>query len=122
MKKLNDIKIQISDSDVFTMQQSDWENAPDPICMALVTPDEWEGVAREVREVIKDMADSGYTSDEMEDEVWATYENAVVAHTTSFYYEDLTDEEYNAMFPMNTDSDEYIALCKKCYDRINSEG
>lgn len=105
----------------FTITQSDWEGAGDPICMALVTPNEWEVVAREVGDAIKDMEDSGYTFAEMEDEVWSTYESAVVKYTTSFYYEDLTDEEYNFLQSLALDSEEYIAFCKKCYARINEK-
>lgn len=114
--KVQDITFNLRSGKKFTITQSDWECAGDPICMALVTPNEWEVVAREVGDAIKDMEDSGYTFAEMD--VWGTYESAVVKYTTSFYYEDLTDEEYNFLQRLSLDSEEYIAFCKKCYARI----
>ena len=48
--KVNNITITLADNKdkKFTLEQNDWEGAPDSICMSLITEDSWRKVADEL--------------------------------------------------------------------------
>lgn len=114
--KLKDIEIKFSFGMTFVMEQNDWENAPDPICMELINEDTWEHIADELKSCVEENYSSDLSVDGIYDLIWGVYEIIVVKHQT-FYYEDMTDEEYDT-YKCATDKD---AVARTIYERIKSE-
>ena len=119
--KINNITITLRDNKdkKFTLDQNDWEGAPDPICMSLITQESWEKVADELEKSLNDYYSSDLDEDELDDIFWSEYERLVLTHCKCFYYEDMSDEEYDAY--KSADDSEKCAIFEKVYARIKED-
>ena len=119
--KINNITITLRDNKdkKFTLDQNDWEGAPDPICMSLITQQSWEKVADELEKSLNDYYSSDLDEDELDDIFWSEYERLVLTHCKCFYYEDMSDEEYDAY--KSADDSEKCAIFEKVYARIKED-
>lgn len=123
---LRDITLPIEGFE-FEMTHNDWEYASDPICMELVTEEEWDSTAKALTKVMKYAVDSmdsdtlsdEYALDELDDLFWCEYEKLVVRNCTTFYYEDMTDSEYDSYMDAATDG-EKLEIARNVYNRLNN--
>lgn len=100
----------------FTMTLNDWESAPDPICMCLVTDEQWDKVATQLQDLVNNFNEDD-DKDDCEDLLWTEYEYAVLRLCRTFYYEDLTNEEYDALMHA-PDAQTQCELAEKYYKQI----
>ena len=124
--KVHNITITLGDNKdkKFTLEQNDWEGAPDPICMSMITEESWGKVTvihiKKFVIVLEKSLNEYYSPDideDLLDEVfWSEYERLVLKHCKCFYYEDMSGEEYDA-YKSADDADE-CAILEKAYARI----
>ena len=119
--KVNNITITLADNKdkKFTLEQNDWECAPDPICMSLITEESWRKVADELEKSLNEYYSPEIDDDLLDEVFWSEYERLVLKHCKCFYYEDMTDEEYDA-YKSAADVDK-CAILEKAYARIKEE-
>ena len=119
--KINNITITLADNKdkKFTLEQNDWECAPDPICMSLITEESWRKVGDELEKTLNEAYSPDLTEDELDDIFWCEYEKLVLKHCKCFYYEDMSDEEYDAY--KSADDADKCAILEKAYARIKAE-
>lgn len=117
---VNDITINFKFGEKFTIQQNDWEGAPCPICMQLVDYDSWYKVAEQLETCVNDCYSSEWDEDELDDFIWQEYERIVLEECHVFYYEDMTDEEYNIFDSLETE-EQKDKFAEKVYNRIKSD-
>lgn len=117
---VNDITIYFKFGEKFTIQQNDWEGAPCPICMQLVDYNSWREVATILELCVNDCYGSDLDDDELDDLIWREYERIVLEECRVFYYEDMTDEEYNIFDGLETE-EEKDKFAEKVYNRIKSD-
>ena len=120
--KVNNITIILADNKDkrFTLEQNDWEGAPDPICMSLITEDSWRKVADELEKSMNEAYSQDLDEDELDEIFWSEYERFVIKHCKCFYYEDMTDDEYNA-YKSASDVDKRRSVLERAYARIKAE-
>ena len=119
--RVNNITITLADNKdkKFTLEQNDWECAPDPICMSLITEESWRKVADELEKSLNEYY-SPEIDEELLDEVfWSEYERLVLKHCKCFYYEDMSGDEYDAY--KSADDVDKCAILEKVYARIKGE-
>ena len=58
--------------------------------------------------------------DELDEIFWSEYERFVIKHCKCFYYEDMTDDEYNA-YKSASDVDKRRSVLERAYARIKAE-
>ena len=104
----------------FTLEQNDWEGAPDPICMNLITEDSWWKMADELEKSMNEAYSPDLDEDELDEIFWSEYERLVLKHCKCFYYEDMTDEEYDA-YKSAADVDKRCSVLERAYARIKAE-
>lgn len=105
--------------DTFDIAIDDWENAPDPICMSLITEEEWNKVGKMLQDEYRSYTD---LTEDLIDQIWADYETFVVNYCTCFYYEDMTNEEYE-MFKLRSnkgDNEGVLEILISAYKRIKN--
>ena len=119
--KVDNITITLRDNKDkrFTLEQNDWEGAPDPICMSLITEDSWRKVADELENSMNDVYYTDIDEDLLDEVFWSEYERLVLKHCKCFYYEDMTDDEYDAY--KSADDADKCAILEKAYARIKAE-
>ena len=119
--KVNNITITLRDNKdkKFTLDQNDWEGALDPICMSLITQESWRKVADELEKSLNESFSLDLDEDELDDIFWSEYERLVLTHCKCFYYEDMSDEEYDAY--KSADDSEKCAIFEKVYARIKED-
>ena len=119
--KVNNITITLADNKdkKFTLEQNDWEGAPDPICMSLITEESWRKVADELEKSLNEYYSPDIDEDLLDEVFWSEYERLVLKHRKCFYYEDMTSEEYDA-YNIADDADK-CAILEKAYARIKAE-
>ena len=103
----------------FTLEQNDWESAPDSICMSLITEESWWKVADELEKSLNESYSPDLTEDELDDIFWSEYEKLVLKHCKCFYYEDMTSDEYDAY--KSADDADKCSVLEKAYARIMRE-
>lgn len=116
---VQDITLTNNNGFSFTITQNDWECAPDPICMCLVEDKQWNKVANHLQSFVNDV-NKDDDEDSTYDFLWAQYEKAVLDLCEVFYYEDLTDEEYNNFISIQ-DEKEQIKVARQLYKRIKNQ-
>ena len=121
--KVNNITITLADNKdkKFTLEQNDWECAPDPICMNLITEESWRKVADELEKSMNDVYYTDIDEDLLDEVFWSEYERLVLKHCKCFYYEDMSGEEYDA-YKNADDVDKRCSVLEKAYARIKGEG
>lgn len=117
--KVNNITITLANNKKFTLEQNDWERAPDQICMSLITEESWRKMADELEKSLNESYSLDLTEDELDDIFWSEYEKLVLKHCKCFYYEDMNSEEYDAY--MSADEADERAILEKAYARIMRE-
>ena len=119
--KIDNITITLADNKdkKFTLEQNDWEGAPDPICMSLITEESWRKVADELENSMNDVYYTDIDEDLLDEVFWSEYERLVLKHCKCFYYEDMTDDEYDAY--KSADDADKCAILEKAYARIKAE-
>ena len=119
--KVDNITITLADNKdkKFTLEQNDWEGAPDPICMSLITEESWRKVADELEKSLNEYYSPDIDEDLLDEVFWSEYERLVLKHCKCFYYEDMTSEEYDA-YNIADDADK-CAILEKVYARIKAE-
>ena len=119
--EVNNITITLRDNKdkKFTLDQNDLEGAPDPICMSLITQESWRKVADELEKSLNESFSPDLDEDELDDIFWSEYERLVLTHCKCFYYEDMSDEEYDAY--KSADDTEKCAIFEKVYSRIKED-
>ena len=119
--KVNNITITLADNKdkMFTLEQNDWEGAPDPICMSLITEESWRKVADELEKSLNDVYYTDIDEDLLDEVFWSEYERFVLKHCKCFYYEDMSGEEYDAY--NSADDADKCAILEKAYARIKVE-
>ena len=119
--KINNITITLADNKdkKFTLEQNDWECAPDPICMSLITEESWRKVADELENSMNDVYYTDIDEDLLDEVFWSEYERLVLKHCKCFYYADMTDDEYDAY--KSADDVDKCAILEKVYARIKAE-
>ena len=92
--EVNNITITLRDNKdkKFTLEQNDWEGAPDPICMSLITQESWRKVADELEKSLNESFSTDLDEDELDDIFWSEYERLVLTHCKCFYYEDICSD------------------------------
>ncbi len=117
--KLESLKITLKNDSTlsFTIEKEDWEIAPSPICMDLVSPESWKKVADELSISLNDFKYND--EDNITDFFWSEYERLVLKNCKCFYYEDMTDDEY-AEYINEIDETKSIAILEKAYTRIKA--
>ena len=121
--KVNNITITLADNKdkKFTLEQNDWESAPDPICMSLITEESWRKVADELEKSLNEYYSPEIDEDLLDEVFWSEYERLVLKHCKCFYYEDMSGEEYDA-YKSADDVDKRCSVLEKVYARIKGEG
>ena len=116
--KVNNITITLADNKVkkFTLEQNDWESAPDPICMSLITEESWRKVGDELEKSLNEYYSPEIDEDLLDEVFWSEYERLVLKHCKCFYYEDMSGEEYDAY--KSADDADKCAILEKTYARI----
>ena len=119
--KVNNITITLADNKdkKFTLEQNDWECAPDPICMSLITEESWRKVADELEKSLHEYYSPEIDEDLLDEVFWREYERLVLKHCKCFYYEDMTDDEYDAY--KSADDADKCAILEKAYARIKGD-
>ena len=119
--KVNNITIILADNKdkMFTLEQNDWESAPDPICMSLITEESWRKVADELEKSLNEYYSPDIDEDLIDEAFWSEYERLVLKHCKCFYYEDMSGDEYDA-YNSADDADQCVIL-EKAYARIKVE-
>ena len=119
--KVNNITITLADNKdkKFTLEQNDWECAPDPICMSLITEESWRKVADELEKSLNEYYSPDIDEDLLDEVFWSEYERFVLTHCKCFYYEDMNGEEYDAY--NSADDADKCAILEKAYARIKAE-
>ena len=119
--EVNNITITLRDNKdkKFTLDQNDWEGAPDPICMSLITQESWRKVADELEKSLNESYSPDLDEDELDDIFWTEYERLVLTHCKCFYYEDMSDEEYDVY--KSADDSEKCAIFEKVHARIKED-
>ena len=119
--KVNNITITLADNKdkKFTLEQNDWECAPDPICMNLITEESWRKVADELEKSMNDVYYTDIDEDLLDEVFWSEYERFVLKHCKCFYYEDMSGDEYDAY--NSADDADKCAILEKAYARIKAE-
>ena len=119
--KVNNITITLADNKdkKFTLEQNDWESAPDPICMSLITGESWRKVADELEKSLNEYYSPEIDEDLFDEIFWSEYERLVLKHCKCFYYEDMSGEEYDAY--KSADDADKCAILEKAYARIKAE-
>ena len=120
--KVHNITITLADNKnkKFTLEQNDWECAPDPICMSLITEESWRKVADELEKSMNDVYYTDIDEDLLDEVFWSEYERLVLKHCKCFYYEDMSGEEYDA-YKSADDVDKRSSVLEKAYTRIKAE-
>ena len=120
MEKLKEIKLTKNGKVMFTMNIDDWEYASDPICMALVTEEEWERIGRIMQGWTNDQEE---INDDTDDAFWTEYEYFVNHIGSTFYYEDMTDEEYDKLQKLQggKNKNAELDLLRQVYNRLKEE-
>lgn len=120
--KVNEITITLRDNTnkKFMLEQNDWERAPDPICMSLITQESWWEVAGDLEKTLNNSYSPDLDEDEFDEIFWSEYEKLVLRHCKCFYYEDMTDDEYDAY--KSADDADKCTILEKTYARIIGEG
>ena len=121
--KVNNITITLADNKdkKFTLEQNDWECAPDPICMSLITEESWRKVADDLEKSLNEYYSPEIDEDLLDEVFWSEYERLVLKHCKCFYYEDMSGEEYDA-YKNADDVDKRCSVLEKAYARIKAEG
>ena len=116
--KVNNITLTLADNKVkkFTLEQNDWESAPDPICMSLITEESWRKVGDELEKSLNEYYSPEIDEDLLDEVFWSEYERLVLKHCKCFYYEDMSGEEYDAY--KSADDADKCAILEKTYARI----
>ena len=119
--KVNNITITLADNKdkKFTLEQNDWESAPDSICMSLITEDSWRKVADELEKSLNEYYSPEIDEDLLDEVFCSEYERLVLKHCKCFYYEDMSGEEYDAY--NSADDADKCAILEKAYARIKAE-
>ena len=119
--KVNNITITLADNKdkKFTLEQNDWVGAPDSICMSLITEESWRKVADELEKSLNEYYSPEIDEDLLDEVFWSEYERLVLKHCKCFYYEDMSDEEYDAY--KSADDADKCAILEKAYARIKAE-
>ena len=119
--KVNNITITLADNKdkKFTLEQNDWESAPDSICMSLITEESWRKVADELEKSLNEYYSPDIDEYLLDEVFWSEYERLVLKHCKCFYYEDMSDEEYDAY--NSADDADKCAILEKAYARIKTE-
>ena len=119
--KVNNITITLADNKdkKFTLEQNDWESAPDPIYMSLITEESWRKVADELEKSLNEYYSPEIDEDLLDEVFWSEYERLVLKHCKCFYYEDMSGEEYDAY--NSADDADKCAILEKAYARIKAE-
>ena len=119
--KVNNIIITLADNKVkkFTLEQNDWESAPDPICMSLITEESWRKVGDELEKSLNEYYSPEIDEDLLDEVFWSEYERLVLKHCKCFYYEDMSGEEYDAY--NSADDADKCAILEKVYARIKAD-
>ena len=119
--KVKNITITLADNKdkKFTLEQNDWECAPDSICMSLITEESWRKVADELEKSLNEYYSPDIDEDLLDEVFWSEYERLVLKHCKCFYYEDMSGEEYDA-YNIADDADK-CAILEKAYARIKAE-
>lgn len=115
---VNPITIKFDFNKEFVIETSDWEGAPCPICMILLNDYEWGKVAAKLKQTLETYYSSIWNDDDYEDFLWQQYENIVLSTHRVFYYEDMTNEEYNEYKKANEVKRKEIA--KKVLKRLKN--
>ena len=120
--KVSNITITLADNKdkKFTLEQNDWESAPDPICMSLVTEENWRKVAAELEKSLNEHYSPDIDEDLLDEVFWSEYERLVLKHCKCFYYEDMSGDEYDA-YKSAADVDKRCSVLEKAYARIKAE-
>ena len=120
--KVKNITITLADNKdkKFTLEQNDWECAPDSICMSLITEESWRKVADELEKSLNEYYSPDIDEDLLDEVFWSEYERLVLKHCKCFYYEDMSGEEYDAY--KSADYADKCAILEKAYARIKAEG
>ena len=120
--KVNNITITLADNKdkKFTLEQNDWEGAPDPICMSLITEESWRKMADELEKSLNEYYSPDIDEDLLDEVFWSEYERLVLKHCKCFYYEDMSGEEYDA-YNSADDADKRCSVFEKAYERIKAE-
>ena len=119
--KVYNITITLADNKdkKFTLEQNDWEGAPDPICMSLITEESWRKVADELEKSLNEYYSPDIDEDLLDEVFWSEYERLVLKHCKCFYYEDMSGEEYDVY--KSADDADKCAILEKAYARIKGE-
>ena len=119
--KVNNITITLADNKdkKFTLEQNDWESAPDPICMSLITEESWRKVADELEKSLNEYYSPDIDEDLLDEVFWSEYERLVLKHCKCFHYEDMSGEEYDAY--KSADDADKCAILEKAYARIKGD-
>ena len=116
--KVDNITIILADNKdkKFTLEQNDWEGAPDSICMSLITEESWRKVTDELEKSLNEYYSPDIDEDLLDEVFWSEYERLVLKHCKCFYYEDMSGEEYDAY--KSADDADKCAMLEKTYARI----
>ena len=119
--KVHNITITLADNKdkKFTLEQNDWEGALYPICMSLITEESWRKVADELEKSLNEYYSPDIDEDLLDEVFWSEYERLVLKHCKCFYYEDMSDEEYDAY--KSADDADKCDILEKAYARIKVE-
>lgn len=118
--KAKKITLHFNNGKKFQISQNDWECAPDPICTQLVDDESFKKVAKRIENEINGSSWQGISFDNFLDTVWSEYENAIIQLCRVFYYEDMTDEEFD-IYRNAESEEEKDAAAEKVYNRISNE-
>lgn len=113
--KVKNVEICNKSNVVFTIRQNDWEMASCPICMALISDEEWEKVASDLQDFVNGFGDD---EDVDMDELWLIYESSVNRNCKVFYYEDMTDKELSVYEGCDNENDKLLIL-ENVWKRLN---
>lgn len=123
------VDITLPSGRVFTVCAEDWEDAGAAICCDLLTDEDIDDIANELDAAAKANPhwspyneDNDDDNEHQMDELWRDYENITIDHKV-FYFEDMTDDEYNRYCDLCDKKDEagVKALCEQVYNRIKKK-